>query len=341
MEFVCYSRWQDLPASSEDLFAKAEQASPFFSRRWLERLTDHALEVDKNILLACVIDDDAMLALLPLIDDGSAVLSSLSNRYSALFTIYIAEHDRHSIVQCLSLGLSVLPFDTIKLEPMADDDEGMMMLQQQLLQQGFSCDLYPRFNNWVHHVAEEDFEQYMMARPGKVRNTIERKSRRLQREHGYDIRVFENVDELQRALADYTAVYRASWKVHEPYQGLVDAVVRDMAEQGSLRLGLLYVDDKPIAGQIWFVTHGTASILRLAYDESWKSHSPGSILTRQLMQLVIDRDGVECIDYLMGDESYKQDWMTECRQRVCMECSRSQSKNEGMFGWLKRLLTGK
>jgi CelD/BcsL family acetyltransferase involved in cellulose biosynthesis len=58
------------------------------------------------------------------------------------------------------------------------------------------------------------------------------------------------------------------------------------------------------------------------YDQAWKQYSPGSILTRYLMEHVIDRDQVEVIDFLTGNDSYKQDWMSERRERWQLYCAK-------------------
>ena len=87
--------------------------------------------------------------------------------------------------------------------------------------------------------------------------------------------------------------------------------MRKLSYEGLLRLAVLYVGPRPIAAQIWIVANNTASIYRLAYDEKWKQYSPGSILTKHLMQHVIEIDKVREIDFLIGNERYKQDWMTK------------------------------
>jgi len=78
---------------------------------------------------------------------------------------------------------------------------------------------------------------------------------------------------------------------------------------------VLYIGEKPAAAQFWFVVHGKASIFKLVYDDDWKHYSPGSILISYLMKHVIETDKVEEIDFLTGNDAYKQDWMSERRQR--------------------------
>ena len=159
----------------------------------------------------------------------------------------------------------------------------------------------------------------MAARPARLRNTIDRKQRKLEREQGYDMRLYIDND-LQKALADYNAIYTASWKANEIFGEFIEGLVTNMSGQGWLRLAILYIAGQPAAAQIWFVVNARASIFKLAYDESWKQFSAGSILTSYLMKQVIDVDKVDEIDFLTGNDAYKQDWMTERRQRWRLGC---------------------
>jgi CelD/BcsL family acetyltransferase involved in cellulose biosynthesis len=91
--------------------------------------------------------------------------------------------------------------------------------------------------------------------------------------------------------------------------------VRTAAAQGWLRLGVLALDGQAIAAQLWLVHDGKASIYKLAYVEGFERYSAGSVLTHALMQHVIDVDQVQEVDYLTGDDGYKQDWMSHRRER--------------------------
>mgnify|MGYP000140757907 CR=1 FL=1 len=66
---------------------------------------------------------------------------------------------------------------------------------------------------------------------------------------------------------------------------------------------------------MWIVADNTAYIFKLAYDESYKKLSVGTILTTTLMRHVIDIDKVTVVDYLCGDDAYKKEWMSDRRER--------------------------
>lgn len=315
MEFKCFSEWDQLPQSSDALFAHARKDSLFFSRQWFENLVATALEYDQSMLLACVIEEtDNVLAVLPLIKCDNKKWTSLHHRYTSLYALLMVDNNQQEVIRCLAKGLSQLPFDSLSLRPVADDDENMNNLQFALESSGLSCNRYTRFLNWFHRLQGQTFSDYMAARPSRVRNTIARKQRKLERDHGYEIRLHTGND-VQQAMSDYFTVYKASWKRSEPYKEVVEGLTNTFSKLAWTRLAILYIEEQPVAAQLWFVVHKKAGIFKLAYDETWKQYSPGSILTQYLMEYVIDADKVEEIDFLTGNDRYKQDWMSERRRR--------------------------
>ena len=343
MRFVCYTDWTQLPESADALFEQGAGKNMCFSRPWFENLAATTLEQEQSLLLAGVAEQDNILAILPLIQQSDGHWQSLSHPYSSLYSLLLAGDDfQLTIRTCLARGLSQLSWRSLSLKPFDEHDERITGLQQALEAQGLSCYSGFRFFNWFYAVQGKNFAQYMAERPGRVRSTITRKQRKLEREQGFEIRLFIDQD-IEQAIADYHTVYRASWKAHEQYIDLLEGLIKTFAQQGWLRLAVLYIKNQPAAAQLWFVVYGNASIFRLAYDEAWKQYSPGSILTRFLMEYVIDTDKVEEIDFLTGNEPYKQDWMSQRRGRfelVCGNnnpCNKSRSVRDKLKGLLKAL----
>ena len=332
MRFVCFSGWDQLPESANGLFAQGEKASLFVSRPWFESVTADGSENATRMLLACVIAGTKVLAILPLMKRPGQTWYSLRHRYTSLFSFLLDEHDRDQVLACLVEGLQQLPFQSLLLEPVATDDRHVNALQTCLESDGFSCHRSFRLYNWTHRLQGVSYRQYLAARPARLRNTIARKARKLAREQGFVTRVLIG-DQVPPAMAEYHAVYRRSWKAHEQYPNLLEGMVKRFSSRGWSRLGLLSVRGQPVAAQLWVVLHGKASIFRLAYDEVWKHYSPGSILTGVLMEHVIDSDAVQEIDFLTGNEAYKQDWMSERRERWALSCVK-EARPRGGFSQL-------
>ncbi len=314
MQFVCYAEWRQLPASADSLFTAGAEYSVFCSRQWFENLQNTLGADDQSMLLACVVEGEEVLAILPLMTRDDGHLFGLTHLYTALYSLLLAQHNRLEIVNCLVDGLNQMSIASLRLHPVATDDRSVQLLQQAMEETGYECHRRFRFYNWIHRVQGQSFREYLAMQPAQVRNTIARKKRKLEREHGYVIRLYTD-RYLQRALDDYNTVYRASWKAHEQFDSFIEGLVRSLSPPGWLRLAILYVAEKPAAAQLWFVAHGKASIFKLAYDQAWKRYSPGSILIAYLMEQVIERDQVEEIDFRTGNDLNKPDWMSERRER--------------------------
>jgi CelD/BcsL family acetyltransferase involved in cellulose biosynthesis len=91
--------------------------------------------------------------------------------------------------------------------------------------------------------------------------------------------------------------------------------MRAMAVLGLLRFGVWSIATQPVAVQVWVVRDGQAIVLKLAHDEAFKAHSPGTVLTA-LMLRHLDQEHVARIDFGRGDDAYKQGWATRRRQRI-------------------------
>ena len=336
MEFVCYADRHQIPESVNTLFNEAAKESIFYSRPWFDNLIDHGLEDGQTLLLAAVVESETVLALLPLTYQESGYCKSFGHIYSSLFTLLLSNSNRSNALSCLAEGLKQLPVFSLRLDPIAETDTDLELLEQALILAGFRCHRYFRFFNWYQPTSDLCFDAYMSERPSRVRNTVARKSRKLEREHGYHIRLYTD-SEIDQGLSDYTSVYNASWKAHEQYDDFIEGLAHTLSAAGWLRLAVLYIADQPVAAQFWFVAHGKASIFKLAYDQAWKHYSPGSILIAYLMKHVIDIDKVDEIDFLTGNDNYKQDWMAERRQRWRLHFTNSNSSQQSNLTFTQRL----
>jgi CelD/BcsL family acetyltransferase involved in cellulose biosynthesis len=122
--------------------------------------------------------------------------------------------------------------------------------------------------------------------------------------------------DMGRATDAFESVYRRSWKQPEPYPSFNAALIRAMADSGGLRFGLWSIGDQAVAVQLWVVRAGRAIVLKLAHDEAWKAHSPGTVLTALMLRHLLDTERVDQIDFGRGDDDYKSGWAALRRQRI-------------------------
>lgn len=340
MQFICYSDWSDIPASIDNLFAETEADNVFFSREWFEAVSSSVTD-KRKLLLACVVTETRVEAVLPLIDNCRNNFQSLKHRYSTHYSFLLSSTNQALILDCLVKGLTQLPLRSLLLEPVSKTDSNICSLRYTLESAGYETELIFRSYNWIYRVEDHSFMNYLATRPSSLRNTLSRKKRKLDREQGAEIRIFTG-EQVPRVMDTYYAVYTASWKANEQYKDFLDKIVASFSGRGWTRLAILYIHEIPVAAQLWFVLHGKASIFRLAYDASWKHYSPGSILTAFMMEYVIETDKVVEIDFLTGNDAYKQDWMSDRREHFALSCiSVNQRANlfQRFFSTLKNFIT--
>ncbi len=201
----------------------------------------------------------------------------------------------------------------IIISPVADEDELATLTVRAFRQAGWivirtQCD-----ENHILRLGNLSFDEYWKKRPGQLRSTVKRKSKK------NDVAIRIDTEFSAESWQDYLTVYRRSWKPEEGNPDFLEMIARQESAAGCLRLGLAYIEGKPVAAQLWTVENGEALIHKLAHDERALKSSPGTLLSAALFQHVIDCDKISLIDFGTGSDAYKADWMDEVRMRYRLE----------------------
>ncbi|MBT8143003.1 MAG: GNAT family N-acetyltransferase [Gammaproteobacteria bacterium] len=287
-----------------------EAGVPFFkSIEWFRCLIEHGLPEQR---LAIFIDQNPADRLSVLFcTDNNGQLHSLSNFYTIEYGPFVRGGGLGSIMRFIADSRQ--KFSSLDLRNLQESD--LALLSDHLADAGFRNHPWPQYQNWFLAVGGRSFEQYYQQRNSKLRNTIERRQRKAQRQHELRIAIYPSADiNIEQAIAHFQTVYSASWKQDEPFPGFMPALMQCCDRLQLARIGLAWIDDKPAAAQFWITERNRAVIYKLAYDEQFAHLSPGSLLSRSMFEHAIDVDRVKEIDYGTGDEAYKRDWMSDSRQ---------------------------
>lgn len=180
----------------------------------------------------------------------------------------------------------------------------------------------------VYQTGISDYASYYQQRPSQLRHTIKRREKKLTKVHQYRTEIITSIEAFSAAFMAYKTIYQQSWKGDEFSFDFIEKVCLAALVENKLRLGLLFVDDEPAAAQLWFLQTAvdnsghlqtTASIFKLAYTPKYRKYSVGSLLSLALSEHVISQDQVTSIEFGMGSEPYKKDWLTENRARQCYQ----------------------
>lgn len=285
--------------------------------------------------------DGEVLAVLPtqhLPREGwrGASLHALSNFYTPLYTPVLSDDiAKQELAGLLHQAMRRAGASRAQFFPMDVASREYSLMRDGFIRAGMPVFQYFCFTNWYLPV-RGDWATYLAQRPGVTRSLLMRRGRKFAQVGG-TLEIITGGDRLEAGLQAFQEVYAASWKQPEPHPGFVPGLIRASAERGWLRLGVAWLDGKPIAAQFWLVNDRKAWIYKIAYDAQQSGHSPGTLLTGHMIESLFNSGEVDEIDYLTGDDPFKRDWMTHRRERWGLVAF-DPSTLSGLAGLLRELL---
>jgi len=313
-----------LDARLAALLSPAQQQAPFDRLEWMKGL---AAECRMPPLMAAARDGHSV-AVLPL-SKASDQLVGLSNYYTFRYRPLISacENGARELIAALARDLADRTH-RITVNSVPEEDGSASLLEQAF--EGASWTVLREQSDTDHipRVGGQSWAEYHAGLPGKLRSTIKRESRNVQ------CRIIRRFDEV--VWAQHVSIYTDSWKPEEGSLHFLRQCAETEGRKGRLRMGVAYAEGVPVASQIWTVEGGTAFIQKLAYREGAEAMSPGTVLSAAVFERALDTDRVELIDYGIGDEPYKHDWMEKVRPRYRLEMARPGSPRN----WIKLAKSG-
>jgi hypothetical protein len=206
-------------------------------------------------------------------------------------------------------------WDCLSLSELDPREPSYTLLAGALRRAGLLVECSFSSGTWYENTAGLSFPDYVSARPSELRNTWHRKRRKLERGSRLTTSFVDDDNGVDQALADYEAVYAASWKPSELFPEFVPALIRLAGELRALRLGIYYLDGIPAAAQFWIVWNGRAVICKLAHDKRFDDLSLGTLLTMEMFERVLAGDRPHEISLGRGDDPFKKLWLPKRRER--------------------------
>lgn len=192
--------------------------------------------------------------------------------------------------------------------------------------------IYSATKRYYQDLSGMSFPEYIFNRSSKLKNTLTRKMKKLSKDHTWHVRIV--FDGSKSVLDDFKQVYDRSWKEPEAYPDFIDRLVALGDGMRAVVVGVLYVADRPVASQLWLRSGASFTIYKLAYDEAFKSYSVGSVLTQSLFYEVMTSGTVSTVDFGVGNESYKGEWLSQTADLVSVDV-RSLYGSKGVVSLLR------
>lgn len=294
-------------SSVRDVFLSTVPAETDWS--WFVTMAQSVVGPGEDLAIAALLDQWGICrSALPLVRRGS-VFRGATSCYTTQFSPPL-QNDEAALL--LGEGLA-RKCRELRLDSLPEELPSASAFLAGLRSAGFAVSTYRHFANWHEDVS--DFAEYWNGRSTRLKSLIQRKGKRLELENRLS---FERVDlstDLDRGANLYQAIYAKSWKEPEEHPHFMQTLLKNLGAAGLAQLGIVHIDGRPAAAQVWLVRPPRATIFKLAHDPQFDRHSPGSLLTHWMMKQICEKDGIRAFDFGRGNDDYKKLWLKNCRYR--------------------------
>jgi CelD/BcsL family acetyltransferase involved in cellulose biosynthesis len=323
--------WVDGPAAFAELaprwdaLATADAAGAFHTHCWFAAWWRAFGPNTGERLRVCVAHEgDELLAGLPLMRDGRG-LRALGNVESPLLRpLHRDAAARDALLRAVldeaggELVLPLIPID----EPVGHAATAAARTARRLVyaEPPTRSPVVPLDGTW------EDYRAQMKSKWG----SIERKGRKMRRDHEAEVTMVEAPTDLPAQLARGFELERSGWKgrggtaiLDRPASSrFYQEVAEHFAATGELRLSEIVLDGELVAFDLAVLSGGRLWSLKTAYSEQHATLSPGLVLRRELIERCFEL-GLDAHELLGTDLAWKHRFATEFRPLVTWHALRA------------------
>ena len=201
-----------------------------------------------------------------------------------------------------------------------------------------------------------DAETYLKAAMSSgQRREWRRKGRRLAEEGTLTYRFLQDPNELETWLAEFLHVEVSGWKGREgtaiacqpAHRVFFETTAREAFRRGTLQVFGLFLNERPLAYQCYFVAGRGSFNFKPAYDETYARYSPGTLLQLELIDRFHQQPGLDWMDSCSAPDGYLNALWPD--RRIMQNVVIPTGKGMGGFAvsvvpllrWLKEKLFGK
>lgn len=299
-----------------DFMRHIENPEIFVSWEWMESYIHHLMCPSKELFIIVVTDQDTCVAIAPLCKVSQKIIwrriSTLQFIVSDVGDVnHICIHKDCHGVKVLKQIIQVLlqhqdEWDWIDLYNLQSSNPQTELVKHFF---GEQFDLFDRKLSVAPYI---DLKQYNDTKADKSRiKAIERKERKLLRDHDVTIKIFEPFD-LQK-WGNFTELHKQRWQdslFNQPNnEAFFKEVLLQLHNQERTHLSYLEINGHTAAAWLTMIYADKAYMYMIASPKHYAEYGVGLVLTNQVIRHLMNNSScLREIDFLSGQQDYKFYW---------------------------------
>jgi CelD/BcsL family acetyltransferase involved in cellulose biosynthesis len=291
---------------------------PFAAHRWFRAwLTGFG---DGCRLRTCLLwRDGTLVGAFPMWRRGRRLEAMASTLHTPVFRPLVRDEAARDML--LGQAVAAANGGELSIECVVADDPVLPALEEAARRRGRLVLVEAQHTSPIVETTGE-FEDYRQAMKGRWRE-LERRRRKMHREHAVRYTLLEAPEDLDAALARGFAVESSGWKgaagtaIYSSPDTLTfyREVARGYHRAGELSLSELWLDGRPVAFDLSLLHGRRLYLLKTGFDESVRTLAPGLALRRAVIERCFER-GLDALELLGDDMPWKRLFATAERRHV-------------------------
>lgn len=327
MECILYNSFSELPDHYHELFDRNFDNNFYSSCDWFKTLYEATTEAGTQLLIFGVEEQNKALGIMFMTQTRKRQglfmikkLSSLTNIYSVTYAplLNCEEKTELEILQKIikKIRVHTQKWNIITFRNIDKSSSLFNKLCELLNNSNYSVHTFFCHKNWYEYTKNTDFDTYLSKRKSKMKSNHRRRLKKISNDLGKpEFQLYSKFDNIEYAIKEFNNIYALSWKGQEKHPEFIEKIIRMAAAKNILRLGLYSANGRTLAAKITFATKTCGHMYKTAYDPKYRKYGAGTAINMFMIEHLLNVDKVELLDFGIGNETYKSDFMETSKER--------------------------
>lgn len=294
---------------------------------WYKSYLENSESKPDSVLFILVSDADVPVAVFPLRRTSQRRFCVLLRTWELFWpndmgicdVIFDKNHANRAMLSLLTQTLRAhkdLAWDLLRLQDILVDSSAMYSLKA--VPKPLSLILPHHYSKYIRSDADYDTALNRMA--SKFRRNVRRQAKKINELGVIEYRFISQRDELDAAFNHFLEAEAASWKgdantgsailLHDDQVNFYRTVLNEFSKFGACSINLILLDGHCISAQFCLKCGDTLYVLKIGYDQTYRSLGPGNVLFSELLRRCCADEKIRNISFITG-ASWQDNWAPE------------------------------